>query len=67
MPEQSKIYILGLVDFDLLLLGYHALDSTLSTFVKLELLLSNVFESVDGKHFQECDKFLIEITVFEGS
>ena len=67
LPEQSEVDILGLVNFDLLLLRYHALDSTLSTFIKLELLLPDIFESVDGEHFQECDEFLIEITVFEGS
>jgi hypothetical protein len=67
LPEQSEINIFGVVNFDLFLLGYHIFKSTLSTFVELVLLGSNVFEGVDSELFQENYEFLIEITIFKGS
>jgi len=67
LPEKSEIDILGVVYLDLFLLRYHIFKSTLSTFIELVLLGSNVFEGVDSELFQESDKFLIKVTISESS
>ena len=67
LPEKSEINVFWVVNFDIFLLGYHILKSTLSAFVELVLFGSNIFEGVDCELFQESYEFLIKVTVFESS